>query len=95
MECQTTGTLKTKLVRFLFNYRTTPHSTSTTSLAQLLMGRKLKTHLDLLHPDLQKKVESSVQRQTYSHDQHARVQPSFKERDKGYIRNFSDGGRWI
>ena len=74
-ERQTTGTLKTKLARFLFNYRTTPHSTTTTSPAQLLMVRKLKTRFDLLHPDLQKKVESSIQRQNYSHDQHDRVQP--------------------
>ena len=59
------------------------------------MGPKLKTHLDLLHPDLQKTVESSIQRQNYSHDQHARVRPSFKEGDKVYIRNFSDGDRWI
>ena len=84
-----------KTSKILFNYRTTPHSTTTTSPAQLLMERKLKTHLDLLHPDLQKKVENSVQRQKYSHDQHARVRPSFKEGDKVYIRNFSDGGRWI
>ena len=95
MEHQTSGTLKTKLARFLFNYRTTPHFTTTTSPAQLLMGRKLKTRLNLLHPDLQKKVESSVQRQKYSHDQHARVRPSFNEGDKVYIHNFSDGGRWI
>ena len=95
MERQTTGTVKTKLARFLFNYRTPPHSTTTTSPAHLLMGWKLKTCLDLLHPDLQKKVESSVQRQKYSHDQHARVRPSFKVGDKVYIRNFSDGGRWI
>ena len=52
---QTTGTLTTKLARFLFNYRTTPHSTTTTSPVQLLMGRKLKTRLDLLHPDLPRK----------------------------------------
>ena len=43
IERQTTGTLKTKLARFLFNYRTTPHSTTTTPPAQLLMRQKLKT----------------------------------------------------
>ena len=59
------------------------------------MGKKLKARLDLLHSDLQKKVENSVQRQKYSHDQHARVRPSFKEGDKVYIVNFNDGGRWI
>ena len=44
---------------------------------------------------MQKKVERSVQRQKDSHDQHARVQPSFKEGDKVYICSFSDGSRWI
>ena len=40
MELQTTGTLKTKLGRRLFNYRTTSLSTTTTSPAQLLIGQK-------------------------------------------------------
>ena len=50
------GDMDTKLVRFLFHYRTTPHSTIGLSPAELLMGRKLRSHLDLLQPDLSSKV---------------------------------------
>ena len=83
IECQTTGRFKTKLGRFLFDYKTTSHSATTTSPASLLTGQKLKTCLDLLHPDitdLQRKVEWSIQKREWSiqkrkdsYDQHARV----------------------
>ena len=95
MELQIAGTLKAKPARFLFNYRTTPHSTTVKTPAQLFMGQKLKARLDLLHPDLQKKVERGVQRQKDSDDQHAEVRPSLKEGDEVYIHNLSDRGRWI
>ena len=37
-------------------YRTTPHSTTNTPPCELLMGRHLRTRLDLLRPDTRKKV---------------------------------------
>ena len=46
------GSLKTKLARFLFFYRTTPQSTTGMSPGKLLFGRKLRSPLDLLKPDL-------------------------------------------
>ena len=46
------GNIDTRLARFLFHYRTTPNSTTAVSPAELLMGRKLKTHLDKLCPNL-------------------------------------------
>lgn len=48
-------TLETRLNRALFNYRITPQSTTGLSPAELLMGRKLRCTLDLIHPDLKKK----------------------------------------
>ena len=47
----TTGSLETKLARFLFKYRNTPHSTTGKSPTELLFGRKVRTHLDHLHTD--------------------------------------------
>ena len=44
------GDLETRLAQFLFKYRTTPHSTTGVSPAELLMGRKLRSHLDLVQP---------------------------------------------
>jgi hypothetical protein len=46
------GPLETKLSRFLFHYRTTVHSTTRHTPAEMLMGRRLRTLLDRMHPDL-------------------------------------------
>ena len=45
------GPIEVRLSKFLFKYRITPQTTTGLSLAQLLMERGLRTHLDLLHPD--------------------------------------------
>ena len=50
------GTLEVKLSKVLFRYRTTPHSTTGKSPSELLFGRRIRTHLDLLHPDQKGKV---------------------------------------
>ena len=60
LEWQTEGSLECKLSKVLFNYRVT-QSTTTKSHAELLFGWKLQSCLDLLHPDLQGKVESKVE----------------------------------
>ena len=64
MRKMTQGTLKQKLARFLFSYRTTPHSTTGVSPAELLMNRKLKSALDLLNPRLSDKVVSAQKART-------------------------------
>ena len=45
------GDSETRLARFLYHYRITPYVTTGVSPAELLMGRKLKSQLDLLQPD--------------------------------------------
>ena len=49
----TKATLTTELDRFLFQYRITPHTSTGSSPAQLLMGRTLRSRLDLLYPSTQ------------------------------------------
>ena len=65
--------MQDKIVRFLFSYRNTPQSTTDTAPAQLLMGCKLRSPLDVLKPDLQGRVEREQEHQKQSHDQHSRV----------------------
>ena len=50
--------------RCLAKYRTTPHVTTGVSPAELLCGRKLKTHLDLCYPTVQKSVAQHQNQQT-------------------------------
>ena len=47
-----------QLASFMLSYRTTSHSTTNTTPAELFMNRMLQTRLDLIHPD----VECSVSR---------------------------------
>ena len=59
---------------FLPTYRVTVHATTNVARSQLLMGRKLRTHLDLIHPRM---------RQDINDDQnHAAVQARFHESQK-------------
>ena len=56
MRKQQTGKLEEKLARFLFSFRITPHMTTGETPAKLLMGRQLRSHLSLFHPNLLHKV---------------------------------------
>ena len=48
--------LKEKLAKFLIAYRNTPHSTTGVSPAQGLLGKPLRTRLDLVKPNLNRKM---------------------------------------
>ena len=52
-----TGDVETCLAGFLFQYRLTPHSTTGQSPAELLLGRKTKSHLDFVFPSLKNQVQ--------------------------------------
>lgn len=52
----TTANLHSNLASFLFHYRLTPHSTTGVAPAELLMGRRPRCHLDLLHPSVESRV---------------------------------------
>ena len=86
--------LQTKMSRFLFNYRITPQTTTGLSPAELLMKRKLKTRLDLLHPDLQGKVQKKQMKMKENHDVQAKSH-SFQVGQPVFAKNFSAGSKWI
>ena len=50
------GALNTRVARFLFKYRLTPHSSTGVSPAELMFGRKLRSQLDLVKPDAGQKA---------------------------------------
>ena len=56
-QMQGEGSVKSKVLRFLFKYRVTTHCiTGLISPAQLMFGRPLRTHLDLLQLDVKDQV---------------------------------------
>ena len=90
------GTLQERMAHVLFTYRTTPHTTTGVTPAELLMGHRLRTQLDHLKPDLSRRVELNQSRQKHSHDAHASDR-SVGEGDSVYVRNFTPGAhsKWL
>ena len=87
-----TGTLEVRLARFLFKYRVTPQTTTGIAPAELLMGRRLRTHLDLLYPTTKEKVQRR-QREQKGREGTRRV--TFQPGDRVMGRNFSAGASWL
>ena len=81
------GPMDVRITHFLFKYRITPQTTTGLSPAQLLMGRRLRTHLDLLHPDTSKVQD----KQQVGSEKSPRT---FKVGDKLFAKNFH-GTKWI
>ena len=81
--------LQHKLDRFLMAYRASPHATTEQSPAQLLMGRSLKTRLDLLRPNVKRRVDKRLF--TYE----TKPMKEFSVGDKVWARNFVGGIKWV
>ncbi len=79
------------MARFLFNYRRTPQSTTGTFPAQLLLGRPIRSRLDLLRPDLAGKVRG---KQKEAHDTHSSDR-DLSTGDLVYACNFGRGAPWL
>ena len=92
---QSEGTLSDQIARTLFQYRNTPHTTTGSTPAELLLGRKPRTRLDLLRPDLDHRVQSKQARQQLDHDKHTRLR-HFSEGEKVFVKNQRPGGNpWL
>ena len=76
----------------LLNYRITPQTTTELSPSQLLMGRKIRTCLDLLHPDTTREIIQKKQQKTTS-DKQPR---EFKAEDHLFAKDFHNPkNKWI
>lgn len=88
------GSLTVRLSRFLFKYRVTPQATTGIAPAELLMGRRLRTHLDLLFPTIQERVRKNQRTQKENRDKHSRCR-QFTPGDRVMGRNFMTGPKWM
>ena len=88
------GSLNTRLSRYLYTYRTTPHSTTGVSPAEMLFGRKMHTLFDRLSPSVEETARRNQERQRRSHDLHSRPR-SFTEGETVYAKNYGQGPKWL
>lgn len=86
------GDWQTRLARFLLAQHRTPHSATGKSPAEMLMGRRLTTALDHLHPDfgaeMQEKQEKAVSKSQGTLRQ-------FTEREAVHMRHYGGGPKWV
>ena len=87
------STINEGISRFLFNYRITTQSTTGTSTAELLLGRRPQSRLDLLKADLSIRIETKQAKQCLTSN--SRTVPNYKLGDAMYVRNFGYSSRWI
>ena len=90
----TLGSMESRVARLFSRYRVTPQSTTGRSPAELMFGRKLRTRLDLLRPDLSSRVRQQQTIQKQNHDTHA------KQRDintgmEVYVFNNQGTPKWL
>ncbi|KAJ8711148.1 hypothetical protein PYW07_008390 [Mythimna separata] len=77
---------------YLLHYRNTAHSTTGESPAMLLLGRRLRTKLDVLKPDRETSVAKSQKRQKEAaKGGHREVGPD----EEVWYRQFLKGEKWV
>ena len=81
------GSVSDKLSRFLFAYRNTPQTTTGVSPAELLLGHRLRSRLDLLKPDLQASVLGKQQQQMEQQNRCSKKR-EFRPKNSVFVKNF-------
>jgi hypothetical protein len=85
--------IDTIIAKNMLVYRNTPHSTTGEAPAKLLMGRKLRTRLDLIKPSMHARVERS-QENVASRSEHRGCR-KFYCGDPVLARNYGSGEKWM
>ena len=87
-------TLAHRMNNFLLTYRTTPHSTTGTPPSELLMGRALHTHWDIMKPDVGQRVCWRQAKQKEGKDQNTKLR-HFVMGQSVMVKNFPAGPTWV
>ena len=90
----TKGSITDQLSRFLFSYRNTPLQLTGSSPSELLLGRRARSLLDQLKPNLLSKVEHSQFTSKQTHDS-VLGRENFQVGDTVYARNYSSKDKWV
>ena len=88
------GSLQTRVSQFLLRYRITPHTVTGISLSELLLGRRIRTRLDLLLPSLAARVSKKQHDQVTDKNKHAKTRTA-NAGDQVSIRDLPSRKGWL
>ena len=94
MKKTSSESLETRVARFLFHYRITPHSTTGIAPAEVLMGRKLRSPLSILTPNPVTRIKFKQQLQKEHYDKTAKERELTIETSV-LVRNFPNDDYWL
>ena len=95
MKKHSSESIQTRVSRFLFHYRTTPHTTTGVCPSELLMGRRLRTHLCSLIPETTSTVARKQEIQKANYDKNTKNK-ILVEGDTVLARDFSSvKSKWV
>jgi hypothetical protein len=80
-----------RLQQFLMSYRNAPQKSTGRPPSELIFGRRLRTRLELLKPDIRASMDKANFRQQLQHDKSATPR-SFKDSDAVWVLNPSGSG---
>ena len=87
-------TISQLLSSFLLSYRTTPHSTTKVTPAELFMNRNIRTRLDLIQPDIESTVSKAQGMQKAHHDTKVK-ETRYLIGEKVMAKNYRHGPKWL
>ena len=90
----TAGSIRDRLAKVLMSYRLTPQGSTGISPAEMLLGRRPRTLLDLLKPHTAERVERKLLKQKGQHDATAKHR-ELCVGDYVFVRNYGPGGKWL
>ena len=82
------------LANWLVQQRIVPHSTTGVPPAELMLGRRLRTKLDLLRPNIRTTVVRRQVTQKENHDGKRELR-TFEIDGEVYAQNFALGSKWV
>ena len=77
-----------QIARFLLKHRTTPHTSTKRTPAELFVGRRLRTRLDLLKPDMEDRMKQQRSpKKSYRRE--------IENGEPVLVKDYRDNGKWI
>ena len=87
-------TIQHQLSNLLLSYRSTPHTTTGVSPAELFLKRQLRIHLSLVKPDQEKAVFRKQEKQKEQHNHGTKILRSFMPGETVAVRQFRGPDKW-